>query len=375
LRHWRRPGGAFAATLLAAAALTAVLGATAAAQDTSGQSAAAIEPSFEALLARGISHSAGSEMKAGLEELRSAVRLEPGNELAHRSLAIALLRTGRFGEAEDEFALAIGRQRAAELASGLLTAADLTDSLDPDTLLGLATAIQFQGKARAREAERLHRTYAGLMGPMSKEAGKAYFRLHELAEESGVEWLDADAELVKALAVDPNIRSAMLLPEFTNPSSLPNLEPYLRPVELSSTRADTAVRYDALPVLARWVAPADTSGSLLALAEGHLRLEILVDENGRPVEVVPMAPVDDGELAALVSTVDQWRFEPATAGGANAPVWILFGAEADEEEGDTAGAGADEAEAQTAGAEAGRAEGRTAGDGGKAGENPDNQDK
>ena len=68
----------------------------------------------------------------------------------------------------------------------------LPDSFDPDALLGLATAVQLQGRARVREAERLHRTYAELTGPMSKEAGRAYFRLHELATESGVEWLDAE---------------------------------------------------------------------------------------------------------------------------------------------------------------------------------------
>lgn len=337
LRHWRRPVGVIAATLLATAALTAALGPRAAAQGTTGESAASVGPSFEALLARGIAHSSGSDMRAGLEELRAAARLEPGNELARKSLAIALLRTGRFGEAEDEFALSMGRQRATALASGLLTAADLPDSFDPDALLGLATAVQLQGRARVREAERLHRTYAELTGPMSKEAGRAYFRLHELATESGVEWLDADAELAKALAVDPNIRSAMILPAFTDPGTLPDLEPYLRPIELSAAKTDTAVEYDVLPALARWVAPADTSESLVALGEGKLRLEILVGENGHPVEVVPVAPVADEELAPLAGTVGQWRFEPALAGGENVPAWILFGDEPDEVDSEVAG--------------------------------------
>jgi len=307
-----------------------------------GEQGTEVEPSFEALLARGIAHSAGSDMHAGLEELRSAARLEPGHELARRSLAIALLRTGSFVEAESEFVRAMGEQRATALASGLLSAADLPDSFDPDALLGLATAVQFQGRARAREADRLYRTYADLVGPMSKEAGRAYFRLHELATESGVEWLDADAELAKALAVDPDIRSAMLLPAFANPSTLPNLAPYLRPIELSTAKADTAIEYDELPKLARWVAPTDTTESLVALGEGKLRLEMLVGEDGYPVEVVPLAPVAEEELALLVNAVVAWRFEPALAGGTSAPAWILFGKEADEADGE---ATTDEAEA------------------------------
>jgi tetratricopeptide (TPR) repeat protein len=344
--HWRR-GGGLSATAVRVGLVVAVLAVPLAGVSPSfGQTADAPgDPSMKALLARGIAHSAGSEMRAGLDELRAAVRREPGHTLARRSLAIALLRMGQFGEAEAEFAAILGERRALELSSGRLSAADLPDSTDTDVLLGLATSVQIQG--RAREAERLYRTYAGLVGPMSRDAGRAYFRLHELATDTGAEWLDADAELAKALAVDPDIRSATLLPAFTDPRTHPELEPYLRPIELSVSRADTTLEYDTLPLLSRWVAPADTSETLLSLAEGKLQLEILVGADGSPNEVVPVTPVAEEDLMPLTSAVGAWWFTPARAAGENAPAWILFGeaaeAEATDGETDDGEAGGEEA--------------------------------
>ena len=344
--HWKRVGG-----MLATAARLGLVAAVLAAPQTGvspafGQTADAPGgPAVEALLARGIAHSMGSEMRAGLEELRAAVRREPGHTLARQSLAIALLRTGRFSEAEAEFAATLGERRALELSSGRLSSTDLPDSTDTDILLGLATSVQIQG--RAREAERLYRTYAELVGPMSRDAGRAYFRLHELATDTGAEWLDADAELAKALAVDPDIRSATLLPAFTDPRAHPELEPYLRPIELSVSRADTALEYDTLPLLSRWVAPADTSEALLSLAEGELQLEILVGADGSPDEVIPVTPIADEDLVPLTSAVGAWWFTPASASGENAPAWILFGraAEAEAADGETDDGGAADGEA------------------------------
>jgi len=328
--HWTQANGALSAALRVAL-VVAVLAMPATGVSPSSEQAgnASGDPSLEALLARGISRSTGSEMRAGLADLRSSVRLEPGHTLARKSLAIALLRAGRFGEAEAEFTAGLGGERTRALSSGRLSSADLSDSIDADALLGLATSLQLQG--RAREAERLYRAYADLVGALSKDAGRAYFRLHELATESGVEWLDAEAELAKALAVDPDIRSAALLPAFIDPTAHPELEPYLRPIELSGSRADTAVEYDTLPLLSRWAAPADTSEMLLALAEGKLRVEILVGADGFPEEVIPVTPVTDEDLTPLTSAVGAWRFTPARAAGVDAPAWILFG-EADEEE-------------------------------------------
>ncbi len=332
LGHWTQAGGALSAALRVAL-LVAVLAAPAAGVSPSSEQAADApgDPSVEAFLARGITRSTGSEMRAGLGDLRSAVRLEPEHALARKSLAIALLRAGRFGEAEAEFTVVLGEERTLALSSGRLSSADLPGSTDADALLGLATSVQLQG--RAREAERLYRAYADLAGPMSKEAGRAYFRLHELAIESGVEWLDAEAELAKALAVDPDIRSAALLPAFTDPTTHPELEPYLRPIELSASRVDTTVEYDALPLLSRWATPADTSEMLLALAEGRLRVEILVGADGLPDEVIPGTPVTDEDLAPLTSAVGAWRFTPARAAGEDTPAWILFG-KADDGEAD-----------------------------------------
>jgi tetratricopeptide (TPR) repeat protein len=280
-------------------------------------------PAVEALIARGITHSAGTEMRRGLDELRAAARLSPGNELARRALAVGLLRSGRFAEAEGEFAAAVGEVLAGALTSGAVAPADMPDSIDREALLGLGAAVHYQG--RAREAERLYRAYAVLVGPMSRDAGRAYYRLHELAAGEDVLWIDADAELAKALAVDPNVRTARLLPVFPDPGAHPELEPYLRPVELSESRADTALAYDALPLLSRWVAPADTSEALAAIAEGSLRLEILVTADGRPVDVVPLTEVAEDELPLIREAVSRWRFTPAEADGAAAPAWILFG--------------------------------------------------
>ncbi|MCK4915344.1 MAG: hypothetical protein KAS89_04190, partial [Candidatus Eisenbacteria sp.] len=147
-------------------------------------------------------------------------------------------------------------------------------------------------------------------------------------------WLDAEAELAKALAVDPDVRSATLLPAFTDPTTHPELEPYLRPIELSGSRVDTTVEYDTLPLLSRWAAPADTSETLLALAQGTLRVEILVGADGFPDEVIPVTPVADEELTPLTSAVGAWRFTPARAAGEDAPAWILFGEADDGEPGD-----------------------------------------
>ncbi len=331
LGHWTQAGGALSAALRVALVVAVLATPAACVSPSSEQTDAPGNPSVEAFLARGITRSTASDMRAGLADLRSAVRLEPEHTLARKSLAIALLRLGRFGEAEAEFTVGVGEERTLALSSGRLSSADLSDSTDADALLGLATSVQFQ--ERAREAERLYRAYADLVGAMSKDAGRAYFRLHELATESGVEWLDAEAELAKALAVDPNIRSGMLLPAFTDPRTHPELEPYLRPIELSGSRADTTVEYDTLPLLSRWVAPADTSETLLALAEGKLQLEILVGADGFPDEVIPATPVTDEDVTPLTSAVGAWRFTPARAAGEDAPAWILFG-EADDGDSD-----------------------------------------
>ncbi|MCK4511678.1 hypothetical protein KAW64_08065, partial [bacterium] len=104
LGHWTQAGGALSAALRAALVVATLATPAAAVSPSSGQAAEAPgDPSVEAFLARGISRFAGSEMRAGLADLRSAVRLEPEHTLARQTLAIALLRAGRFSEAEAEF--------------------------------------------------------------------------------------------------------------------------------------------------------------------------------------------------------------------------------------------------------------------------------
>ena len=125
------------ATVLRTVLLVTVLAAPVAGMSpSSGQTEDAPgDLSVEALLARGIVHSRGSEMRAGLAELRSAALLDPGRALARQTLAIALLRAGRFDEAEAEFAAALGEERMLALSSGRLSSADLPDSTDKSGLL------------------------------------------------------------------------------------------------------------------------------------------------------------------------------------------------------------------------------------------------
>jgi tetratricopeptide (TPR) repeat protein len=332
--HWKRSQGAFRAVTAVAVAFLALLsGPPAAVGETSPEPGLSVE----ALVARGIVHSGGADMRLGLEELRAAVELAPGHALARHSLALALLRAGLFDEAEDAFSGAVGRRRSDALASGELSASDLGDAVAPDALLGLATAVQFQG--RTREADRLLRAYAELVGPMTKDAGRAYLRLHELAVESGAAWLDADAELAKALAVDPDVGTAGLLPSFADPAADPALEPYLRPIALAPARADSALDLESLPALALWVAPPDTSEALEALGAGRLRVEMLIDEHGVPAEIVTPSVIDESESADLVSAASAWRFTPAKAAGESVPAWIVFGSAGEKARADSGASG------------------------------------
>lgn len=318
---WRafvtRAGGG--ASILAAAAVLSLCTALSMAEAPGGG-----EASPDSFLARGIAHFSGSDMRRGLEELRTAAEMRPGHHLTRMSFGRALLAAGLFAEAEGEYRAALGEEQADALASGRLSPAGLPSSTDTEAILGLATAVHLQG-GRTREAERLYRVHAEAVGPLSREAARSYVRLHELGTESNAEWIDAEAELAKANAVDPEVRLVQLLPSFVDPRTLPELEPYLRPVVLSRSRADTAVDYASVPVLSRWVAPSDTTEVSAAVLEGMLQLEILVGADGVPQEAHPVPAARDHDLEPLLSTVRQWWFTPASADGEQVPAWVLFG--------------------------------------------------
>ena len=329
LGPWKRPSHGFAAvSVLAAAAALAGGPATwtpAARAAEVAENVGQQGPSPEALLARGIAHFAASDMLLGLEELRAAARARPEDPLARKSLATALLRAGHFPEADAEFSAALGEGTAGGLSNGRIAADGLPADIDADIVLGLATARQMLG--RTREAERLYRAYAALVGPTSARAGRAYYRLFELATESQAVWLDAEAELAKARAVDPDIGSARLLPAFVDPEGVPTLEPYLRPIELVESRTDSGAAYDTIPVLDLWTPPADSSGAA-TLAPGGPKLIILVGADGVPEDVEVEGDVSVEVLDAIRSAVAQWRFKPATSGGEPVPAWIRYGRDA-----------------------------------------------
>lgn len=281
--------------------------------------------SAEALLARGLSNSRGASLRLGLEQLRLSTEKRPGWRIAREALGVALLRAGRFGEASGQFAAALGTGLADSLSSGEIEARAGLLPEDANALFGLAVARHMEGDVR--QAERLYRNYSELVGSTSRDAGRAYYRLHELFREHDVAWGDQSAELQKALAVDPQAASASLLPEFPDAAEAPELAPYLAPLELVGDVSDTVV-YETLPLLSQWVSPADSSSAVLPAAPDELRVEILVGADGTPLEVEVLEwPSDRLPREAVADAARQWRFTPAASGEADVPARVVFGRE------------------------------------------------
>jgi tetratricopeptide (TPR) repeat protein len=249
--------------------------------------------------------------------------VRPSWRPAREALAVALLRAGSFREASKEFSFALGSSLADSLAAGRTGAAKSLRPDDADDLFGLAVSLQMDG--RAREAERLYRTYADFVGTTSRSAARAYYRLHELFSDADVGWGDQAAELSKALAVDPDVESESLLPAYPDLAHIAGVQPYLVPIALADDQPDT-VDIDTLPMLNRWVAPSDSSSASGASASGSVPLEILVGADGAPseVSVLGMSPGEDEERA-LVNTAMSWQFSPALAEGKAVPARIIYG--------------------------------------------------
>lgn len=308
---------------------------------------AAEGPSPEALVARGIEHWHNRKMREGLEELRAAVAARPDWLLAARALGVALLRAGRYEEARPLFTRLVGESEAASIAEG--GPAALSANAVPDDLMGLAVAEERLG--HRREAERLYRAFADIVGPTAPEAARAYSRIGRMFEGVDGAWVDGDAELAKALALDPELDVANTAPGFPNPRSESELEPYVRAISLSGSAGDSAAAYESLPVLANWVAPPDSIPGAGFLADGDIAIDILVGPDGTPAEVFFPPPVSEAVLehgtaepdtigqdaigrdtvgqadglSRLAAVVMLWRFEPAVRDGAPAEALITFG--------------------------------------------------
>jgi len=275
----------------------------------------------EALLVRGLERWTAQEMRGGLEDLRAVVAKRPDWMVARRALAAAVLRSGDFSRAAAEFEDLAGQTQAQALASGELTADRLPDDVDAEAIFGLAIATHFLGNVR--EADRLYRAFADIVGPTSADAARAYRRLAELFRDHDVPWGDADAEEAKALAADPGVASAVLFPRFPDPRGLPEVEPYTRPVELTPEHDPPADGFDSLPSLAVWTPiPASTDSTAV---EETVALEILVDERGAPAEVtLPNGEELPARLVPAADAVRTWRFTPAVAAGERLAARIVF---------------------------------------------------
>jgi hypothetical protein len=315
------------AAVAAAVALLAVCEAT----GTAG------EPSPEALVARGIEHWNNRKMREGLEELRAAVATRPDWLLAERALGAALLRAGKDEEARQLFARLVGEEEAEGMAEG--GPAALSPDAVAEDLMGLAVAEERLG--HRREAERLYRAFADIVGPTEPEAARAYSRIGKMFEGADGSWVDGEAELAKALALDPDLDVSDTAPGFPNPRAVPELEPYVRDISLSGSSGDSAAAYESLPVLESWVAPPDSIRGARSLARGDIEIDILVGPDGVPTEVFFPPAVSEAVLehatagpdtvgqtdglSRLAAAVMLWRFEPAVRDGAPAEALITFG--------------------------------------------------
>jgi hypothetical protein len=279
--------------------------------------------SAEALLARGISHSGGSALRLGLEELRTAARKRPRWRPASEAVGVALLRAGDFKGASDAFSNTLGRALADSLSRGSETTARSLSALDENALFGLAVSRQFEGKAR--QAERLYRTYANLVGPTSKRAGWAYYRMYELFSDQEIPWGDPVAERQKAEAVDPDIASETLLPVFPDAREVAGLKPYLAPITRAGGPGDT-LSYGSLPELAAFEPPENAPEVADELERASIPLRILVGSDGLPERVEVEDPfVGKEDRTRIIDAVMKWRFTPATADGRPTPAEILYG--------------------------------------------------
>ncbi len=288
----------------------------------------AAEPSSgataEGLVVRGVRLFEGHKMLRGLADLETAVALDPDLSEARAALAAALLRSGEFERAALGFEYAVGKELTSRLASGHAGASEVSPAVDREAIYGLAICRAQLGLDR--EADRLYRIYADLVGVAEPTAAKVYYRLARMFEASRVPWGNAEAEMAKAHAIDPVIETKDLLVGFPDLASLPRFAPYTWPIELSPDPPDSMPEFDHLPVLLRWIEPdRQTDADSLAATEATM-LDLLVDRTGRVknVRIIESAGPDcSADISTTVAAM-QWLFEPAVADDAPTPAWIRF---------------------------------------------------
>lgn len=279
----------------------------------------------EALVAHGIGHYRGRAMREGLAELEAAAEMAPGWAPAQRAYAFALVRAGMFEPASALLTEILGAALASGMEGGEISGSSIPDAgIDAEAVLGLAIVRDETG--RYREADRLYRCYADLLGAATPEAAGAFWRLGQMYERSGVKWGSASAERARALALDPDVGRRLVLPSFPDATSVPELEPYTRDVEPAEGRGHPPDGYDSLPLLIRWSAPAGIDISSPSLFQRTAVAEMLVDETGRVLEVVLPQEAREGTARgeATVAAAREWVFRPAAVGGAPATAWITL---------------------------------------------------
>ncbi len=348
--RWARGLVQAALTCALSAALLCAFAAVTNAQTTEGgdqRSYGGATP--EALLVHGVAGYEGGEMRQSLLDLEEVVKLRPGWILAERVLAYMEIRAGRFEEAGRTLEKLIGPELTEALETGKTTGRGAAAAVDPEDVLGLAIV---RGQTGAyRESDLLYRAFADMVGETTPEAARAYRRLADMYERSGVDWGDASVERARAIATDPDVESASTLPRFPDLSQYPELEPYTREVVEAPGREQPLEEYDRLPRLAEWEETTESGEE--ALAPRTVPMELLVGESGLVSEAhVPEGTeVSSAQAAALARAAGRLVFEPALSSGLPAEVWILFGVDM------PVAAGADSLEGGEAEAEADSLEG------------------
>ncbi len=314
----RTPAGVCLAAALSISAALCLSPSRASAQGT--EPAGGMTP--EALVVYGVRGMDGRDMREGLADLERAVQLRPGWKLAERAYAYALVRFGRFREAGRILVTLIGPELAAALEKGEATGSGAAGVVDPEDVMALAIV---RGETGAyRESDLLYRAYADIVGETTPDAARAYRRLADMYEASGVPWGDASVEAARALATDPAIESVSTLPRYPDLTSEPGFAPYLRQVSPAGDHEPPEGGFDRLPRLAEWPPPGESPAAVRSGKTAEV--ELLVGEQGRVIEA--SVPEDAGltstQAAAVENAAAGLRFEPALSGGLPAEAWILF---------------------------------------------------
>lgn len=315
--HLRGPAGASRATRTRAILVLAV-----AALALSAASRPARASTAESLLIRGLERVETEGPDAAIPDIEAAVGVRPDWSEARWALGTALLGAGRAREASVVFAVLVGEGEAEAIASGGADADTLAPGTEPEHLLGLAAAREALG--RTREADRLYRAFADLVGPTSPAAARAHLRLAAMYERTGVAWGDPAAERAKADALAPGAGADDARLRYPDLGGSADAGPYLRPLAVGPT--EEAGGFDSLPVLVSWAEPVLPPDTRPFTAERTVTLEILVDEGGAVADVRVVEDTGAGcqaQVAAAVAAARS-RFEPAVRDGVPVAAWILF---------------------------------------------------